>query len=235
MRAGAIQPAMFDATAFNSQRGNADNDRKKRQIEQAQRLGSTYFISEVQTSFVPPGGSQVMSASGRNAPSGALNYLVPTGTTIYNPTLPNDVATELHSVGRPSSYEGLWKQHVRYPVNLGVVNNTTVYGIHSKSAPSLNAQYALAGMILDFADNTPGQWALIGDLNLEPDDLMQRLEELRPGSSAALHFVGLGRATQKSGKELDYVVTNVANADVSQICRMGLRQGADHSGIGVNF
>ncbi|HLI85547.1 MAG TPA: hypothetical protein VKV17_16650 [Bryobacteraceae bacterium] len=230
-----MQAPMYDATSFNSQRGNADNDRKARQIEQAQRLGSTFFISEMQSSFIAPPGSQVVSATGSAIPRGGLNYLVPTGSTLYYPTLPADVVGGLQSVGRPSSYEGLWKHPVRYPVNIGVVNNTTVYGIHSKSAPSLNAQYALAGMILDFVDNTGGQWALIGDLNLEPDVLKQRLEELRPGCTAALYFVGLGRATQRSGGELDYVVTNVPNVDVQQISRMNLRRGSDHSGIGINF
>lgn len=231
----SIQCSRYDATAFNSQRGNANNERKSQQVDNAIRLGDAFFVSEIQSSYVPPAGAQILSASGRTIPTGGLNYIVPASSGLYTPVLPGDVVVALQAAGRPSSYAGLWGLHVRYPADLGIVNNVRVFGIHSKSRPSIDAQYALAGLILNLKDTIGGNWALIGDLNLEEATLQQRINELRLGGTAGLHFKCLGRATHTCGKELDYLITTDAGADVEQISRMGLRNGADHSGVGVDF
>jgi hypothetical protein len=233
----AIQPARYDVTALNSQRGNDSNERKWRQVEKAIDLGATYFVSEISSTYTAPVGATVLDACGRATPQGGLNYIVPIGSTIYHPTVPVDVSAALGAVGRPTSYERLWRKHPRYAVFIGQVSAVDVYGIHSKSRPPVDAQYALAAMVLDLKDTYGGggDWALIGDLNLEANDLSARINELRVGGMAGLHIIRLGRSTHTGGKELDYMITTDANADVEQISRAGLRKGSDHSGIGINF
>lgn len=236
--AKALQRMERDVTFFNAQGAGENNRRKHRQVETAVRLGTVTFVSEVRADFVPPAGTMVVDAASGGPPTGTLNYLLPTAAQKVNPAIPGDAQGLLAAKGwRQTTYEGLWGRsaHPRYPFYLGTVNGVRLYGIHSKSAPNTAQKYALASMVLHLDDINPGHdWALVGDLNLEPHTLMDCVNELRPGAAANLFFKGLGQATHRGGKELDFVVGTV-DADVEPISRDNLRGGSDHKGLSANF